>query len=179
MASTLGSLAPRMGVGGGGANAWPVPGVGSFAYALSPALLLCFRASGFTSKGLVALGDLPAFLETNSGMSAAKDHLTIVDLRGATRLAWIPYGFLVSPLVLVDDDQDGDGASTAKSSKDHGDLGFIWTMSLFDASLAAAVPDSVWGPIETMNQEHFAARGDVPLWSTRSEVFQTVSRRTT
>ena len=168
-----------------GPNAWLVPGVGCWVNQASTCngVLLAVRVGDFVRKGLVVLPDAPAFMETEAGAAMLPDTLTIVDLRGTKKLAWIPFGYMVSPLVMPDADDDDaprpSGSSTSGGVQKE-DLGFFYVLPAFINELCAPVSDAHWQPILNMNEDYFKKMGDSALWTARKAAFDALhASRTT
>ena len=73
-----------------GANAWTVPGLGCYVTPEGPGVVLqAFKVDHLVAKGVVDLGDVPVFLETDTGGKVLEDPSSwaIVDLRGSNSLA--------------------------------------------------------------------------------------------
>lgn len=162
-----------------GANAWPLPGVGSWVYALTPIILLVFDAKQFVSNGLVNFRDVPAFMETDSGRKLSRESMTIIDMR-VCKLAWIPFGFLVAPLGLPFDDEVGASeASGSSKASAPPKLSFALCVPGFSAKLVCDVPEGVWAPIAALNRSHFERMGHSPLWSARATAFEALGNMRT
>ena len=134
-----------------GPNFSPLPCVGSFLSAVVPStvdvsdeadesttFLICLPITKFIDSGLVALGDLTSFLETDSGSALAKKTISIVELKPDI-VCFVPWGTLCVPLCLLD----------GKEVK----VKCIWTLACMSKQLAGKLPPKHRGPIDTMNLE--------------------------
>lgn len=166
-----------------GPGAFPMPGIGAFIWAEAEGTLVlhCFRVAAFASKGLIVLSDMAAFLETASGLKTlGSDDWFIVDLRhkeagvgGA--FVFIPYGFVVWPLYMPID-IDEPVSSIQQATPAGQGFTYFTTLSVFSASLIAALPPQAWTAIENYNKAHIEKQAkNSPLWGNRGASLAAVS----
>lgn len=111
--------------------------------------LICLPMPKFIDAGLVALGDLVSFLETETGAALAKKSVAIVELKPDI-VCWVPWGTLCVPLILHD----------GKDMK----VKAIWTVPAFSKALVGQLCTKHRGPINTWNTEFLQKySGQVPF----------------
>lgn len=167
-----------------GPNSWPCPGVGSWVKPVSSSMaLLVFRVEDFVKAGCVGLNDVLPFLETASGQELMQTSLTVIDFRISCGLAWIPFGFCVAPLyvpVPLDGGDAPEGAENMEACRDdYPENGLVWSLAVFDATLAGNVCEQTWAPLMAMNKAHFDRMSSMPLWSTRAKEYDEMNKKRT
>lgn len=183
-----------------GPNSWSLPGVGCWVMPTVPnCFLIVFKAADFINQGVVALGDLSSFLESNTGQSMTKASMILVDMRAGRKLCWVPFGYIVAPLHTGDYDIDADddaddkqdsekvAASISSSSSKPAcanpastDLAYFWCMPVFSGPMSCKVSQREWAPICAFNKAHFDKASSSPLWAQRAGAFeQMCAARTT
>jgi len=146
-----------------GPNAWPLVGMGSLVYISAPGIVLqLFKAEAFVDQGVVSLSDLPSYLETPTGLKTLKEDDTwcLLDFSDKVGVAWVPFGYLVTMLVMPGDDR-----------KSENELGFAWCATSFSAERGKHMSEKTWAAVSTLNKAHFERMSKQPLWATRSSVF--------
>ena len=150
-----------------GPGAWPLPGVGSFAALAAdsgqgPAALLVLPMEPLIEAGMVALADLPKFLETTTGNGLATEIMTVVQMTHG-QAAWLPYGSCVLPLALEEPD------TTAKTASEPA---CWWTLQVLNSELAKQTPASTWAPIVKLNVDHLQRLSGQSIWAERMVTFK-------
>lgn len=173
-----------------GPNSWALPGAGGWVMPMSPhCILIVFKSADFVNQGVVALGDLAAFLESATGQAMTKNSVILVDMRGSRKLCWVPFGYLVAPLyapisaaMLAPDGKVDDGKSASATgssstsapaaSSANDEFAFLWCLSVLNGGMASAVVDREWAPIAAYNMAHFEKTSSSALWSVRAQAFK-------
>lgn len=169
-----------------GPNSWSLPGVGCFVMpSTQNCFLVVFKAADYINQGVVALGDLPSFLESSTGQAMTKSSMTLVDMRASRKLCWVPFGYLVVPLYIGDYDIEDDDADdkqdsekvASSSSKPASvgtsirDLGYFWCMPILNGPMSCILSQRDWAPIVAFNRAHFDKTSASPLWAQRAQAF--------
>lgn len=152
-----------------GPHAWPLPGLGSFVklHKLPEGLeaYLVMIPMGIVISEGVALKDMQAFLETDTGAQASREHGKVVKLTEGS-VAWVPYATFCLPVVVCEDKADDKKASKIMQTA------VFWSWVPFVADLAKEVDSQLWTAISKWNSDHFAKNSSLKLWADRSESFR-------
>lgn len=147
-----------------GANAWPLPGVASIATALATGVYVSIvNLAPFVKEGLVAIRDLPSFVETTSGNALLQKHMILVSVPPMSAI-WVPYGWMALPLHMPRDGAD-------KQPSPDPDIGVLLSMPIFNKDAARQIPKEVWGAIVALNNNQFDSAGNSTLWTQRKDAF--------
>ena len=154
--SNLSTLGPQF---------FPLPTIGQFISYVTPssepaegsAFLITLPISRFVDSGVVALGDLASFLETDTGKDLARKTLQVVEMKD-DNVAWIPHGTLVQVLYLLD----------SKSIK----CGFFFSLPVFAKSLGQAVTAKTRGPALAWNEEFLQKHSGQPVFQQRLDTMK-------
>ena len=114
---------------------------------------------------MVALGDVPSFLDSDSGIKIMQENSTFVELVPRSAV-WVPYGYAVIPVNMP-------GGVECSEKKDTEDpyVSMTWTVAYFAKELRNAVPEKVWSAIETWNEAHLTRMTSLPVWEARAELW--------
>ena len=162
-------VAARMWAFRHGPAAWPLSGFGCLAASVSDAadvVLVAFPAEGMCTKGITP-ENLANFLETPSGPNFISQDAVFVPMAGS-RVVWLPYGWLGSPIVVP----KGGSNDTAESETKEDDAA-VGIIAVFNPLLTQAVSQlsaPTWQAIMTWNKQHLERNGARSTWSARAEL---------
>ena len=152
-----------------GPDGWPLPGVGHWAcHYEGEQVLVLIPLAPFVEAGVVALGDMLRFIESDSGIEIAAKHMVFVPI-GPKMVVWIPYGFTVIPLNICVPPADGKHEQPGGPEKTM--LASTWTFAYFATELCKQVPDKVWAPITAWNDQQFAKMKGQEVWDSRNDTW--------
>ena len=146
-----------------GPNTWTMPGMGCFVKPLSVGVVLqLFKVATFLEHGVIALDDLPSFLETATGKSCmVDDSWLLLDLRDGKTIAWVPFGYVISPVFVPMEDQAVEAS-----------MGHVLSWCIFDPALAKQVSVRSWASVSAWNSSHFEKMGSHTMWASRKTAFK-------
>ena len=168
----------------------PMVGVGSFYMCCGsvPVSIVALPISSILKEG-ISLKDVPAFLETASGVALVGSYAKIA-LLDLWYPLWVPCGWLVVPMAcpdIKDKDRDEDddeeeteaGKPTEAGKKTQTDacktdeqkdeqtsdeIGYIFQFPVYSTKLRAKLDESDWKAIYTFNHEFFRKSHTNKLW---------------
>ena len=146
-----------------GPNTWTMPGMGCFVKPLSGGVVLqLFKMATFLEHGVIAMADLPRFLETATGKSCmVDDSWLLLDLRDGKTIAWVPFGYVISPVFLPLEDQAGEAS-----------CGQVLSWCIFDPALAKNIGMRSWASVAAWNSSNWDKTDESPMWASRKLAFK-------
>ena len=137
-----------------GPSMFPNPGIGSVIKKVGTVgcTLVMIPVSALVKAGIVVLSELPAVLATEAGCKVFSEHAQCISWsKGCQHAVWIPYGWI--PMHI--------------SSCDETHPSYIWSLPLFEPSLAKAVPEEVWAPTLKLSLDHAQKMSGEDIWKAR------------
>jgi hypothetical protein len=142
-----------------GPAALPMPGLGNIIRPVGADLVaIVYKLEELLRSG-IAVNDLHAFLETDSGKTFAAEHCAIVKVPKAATF-WVPYGWGCSILYYAD-----------RSSKDP-EVQFALCFTIFVPTMAKQIATNCWAAIAKWNAQHLEKNRASRLYQARDDLWQ-------
>ena len=139
----------------------PFQGLPCIVGALSAGVVIFIGSMGAMLQDGISFRDAHGYFDTPSGHTYAMKSCSVVVLQEGDVL-WIPAGYLVSAIIT----------GSGKEAVDPPELGFCWSVPLYNTDLVRDIPPAVRSAIAAYNLEHFQRSDPKKVWEPKAQILQ-------